>query len=77
MSSVTGNGYHNEMSGLTREAFTSYQDQFPPSSTMTRALGQADEDFPPYDLLYGLVDLFFKVSMLIRVRWSCLLTRCH
>jgi hypothetical protein len=27
---------------------------------MSRSLGQADADFPPYDLLYGLVDLFFK-----------------
>lgn len=24
------------------------------------AIGQSDNDFPPYDLLYGLVDLFFK-----------------
>jgi hypothetical protein len=24
------------------------------------SIGQADNDFPPYDLLYGLVDLFFK-----------------
>ncbi|KAF2277850.1 uncharacterized protein EI97DRAFT_465967 [Westerdykella ornata] len=24
------------------------------------SIGHADDDFPPYDLLYGLVDLFFK-----------------
>lgn len=27
---------------------------------MAGALAQGDKDFPPYDLLYGLVDLFFK-----------------
>lgn len=53
--SITTNGY----SGRSEEVYTPFgQDQFGPS--MSRALGQADVDFPPYDLLYGLVDLFFK-----------------
>ncbi|KAH7080005.1 C6 transcription factor-like protein [Paraphoma chrysanthemicola] len=63
--SVTGNGYHGQhddmsqnMGGMQRDAFAPYNDQFAPS--MARALGQTDADFPPYDLLYGLVDLFFK-----------------
>jgi hypothetical protein len=62
-SSVTVDGYHgqDDMGGLQRDAFTPYHNQFPRSG-MSRALGQADTDFPPYDLLYGLVDLFFKVS---------------
>ncbi|KAH8723212.1 fungal-specific transcription factor domain-containing protein [Phaeosphaeriaceae sp. PMI808] len=62
---IAGNGYHGHpediqqgMGGLHRDSFASYNDQFNPS--MSRALGQADADFPPYDLLYGLVDLFFK-----------------
>jgi hypothetical protein len=46
------------MGGLHRDSFSSYSDHFAPS--MSRSLGQADADFPPYDLLYGLVDLFFK-----------------
>ncbi|KAF2127940.1 C6 transcription factor-like protein [Dothidotthia symphoricarpi CBS 119687] len=53
--SVTGNGYP----GRSEDAYTPFShDQFTPS--ISRALGQADVDFPPYDLLYGLVDLFFK-----------------
>lgn len=47
------------MGGLHRDSFSAYNDQFTPTA-MSRALGQADADFPPYDLLYGLVDLFFK-----------------
>ncbi|KAH7559768.1 hypothetical protein BM1_03402 [Bipolaris maydis] len=43
---------------LTREPYTPYNEQFQPA--MARNLGHADADFPPYDLLYGLVDLFFK-----------------
>ena len=48
------------LGGLQRDGYTPFSgnDQFAPS--MSRALGQADADFPPYDLLYGLVDLFFK-----------------
>jgi hypothetical protein len=46
------------MSGMHRDSFSSYNEQFAPS--MSRSLGQGDADFPPYDLLYGLVDLFFK-----------------
>lgn len=57
--SVTGNGYDDMQGGFQRDAYTPFSnDQFHP--TMSRALGQADTDFPPYDLLYGLVDLFFK-----------------
>ncbi|KAF2030514.1 C6 transcription factor-like protein [Setomelanomma holmii] len=62
--SVTGNGYHGQheempqgMGGMQRDAFATYNEQFAP---MARALGQTDADFPSYDLLYGLVDLFFK-----------------
>ncbi|EOA91374.1 uncharacterized protein SETTUDRAFT_113089 [Exserohilum turcica Et28A] len=50
MGSVTG--------GLARDVYTPYHEQFQPA--MARNLGHADADFPPYDLLYGLVDLFFK-----------------
>lgn len=48
------------MSGMHRDSYTPAfnNDQFHPA--MSRALGQAEVDFPPYDLLYGLVDLFFK-----------------
>lgn len=58
--SVTGNGYEDMQSGFQRDAYTPFNnnDQYHPA--MSRALGQADADFPPYDLLYGLVDLFFK-----------------
>jgi hypothetical protein len=62
--SVTGNAYHGQSEdvpqsmGRFRDSFSSYNDHFAPS--MSRSLGQADADFPPYDLLYGLVDLFFK-----------------
>jgi hypothetical protein len=63
--SVTGNGYNGQhedmqqnMGGIHRDSFSAYNDQFAPS--ISRSLGQADADFPPYDLLYGLVDLFFK-----------------
>ncbi|OAL54190.1 hypothetical protein IQ07DRAFT_629291 [Pyrenochaeta sp. DS3sAY3a] len=60
--SITGNGYddmQNGMGSLHRDSYSSYtNDQFHPA--MSRALGQSDADFPPYDLLYGLVDLFFK-----------------
>jgi hypothetical protein len=60
--SITGNAYHGQQEdmqqAMQRESFSSYNDQFAPS--MSRTLGQADADFPPYDLLYGLVDLFFK-----------------
>jgi hypothetical protein len=56
------NGHAEDMSqgisGLQRDSFASYNDHFAPS--MSRSLGQPDADFPPYDLLYGLVDLFFK-----------------
>ncbi|KAF1830296.1 hypothetical protein BDW02DRAFT_507858 [Decorospora gaudefroyi] len=63
-SSVAGNGYQSEDlqsgmgSGLSRDTYTPYHDQFHPA--ISRTLGQGDADFPPYDLLYGLVDLFFK-----------------
>ncbi|KAH6046543.1 hypothetical protein HBI54_082900 [Parastagonospora nodorum] len=63
--SVTGNAYQGQaeemqqpMTGLHRDSFSSYSEQFTPS--MSRSLGQTDADFPPYDLLYALVDLFFK-----------------
>jgi hypothetical protein len=65
-SSIGGNGYHSHsedmqpaLGHLQRDAYTPFSnDQFAPS--MSRGLAQADADFPPYDLLYGLVDLFFK-----------------
>ena len=44
--------------GMSRDVYTPYNDQYQPA--MSRNLGHADADFPPYDLLYGLVDLFFK-----------------
>ena len=47
------------MGGLQRDAFTPFNnDQFRPG--ISQGLSQANVDFPPYDLLYGLVDLFFK-----------------
>jgi hypothetical protein len=47
------------LGGLQRDGYSSFgADHFAPS--MSRTLSQADADFPPYDLLYGLVDLFFK-----------------
>lgn len=61
--SVTGHSYSTEdmgsvTGGLARDVYTPYHEQFQPA--MARNLGHADADFPPYDLLYGLVDLFFK-----------------
>jgi hypothetical protein len=63
--SVTGNGYgqaeemQSGLGGLQRDGYASFaNDHFQPA--MPRSLGQSDADFPPYDLLYGLVDLFFK-----------------
>ncbi|KAF1946801.1 hypothetical protein EJ02DRAFT_335404 [Clathrospora elynae] len=62
--SITGNGYqaegaHTGMGGFSRDAYTPFSnDQFHPA--LSKTLGQSDADFPPYDLLYGLVDLFFK-----------------
>jgi hypothetical protein len=62
--SITGNGYQSEdmqggMSGLSRDTYAQFNnDHFTPP--MSRTLGQSDAHFPPYDLLYGLVDLFFK-----------------
>jgi len=44
--------------GLSRDGYTPYNEQYQPA--ISRTLGHADADFPPYDLLYGLVDLFFK-----------------
>ncbi|KAJ4358103.1 uncharacterized protein N0V89_002682 [Didymosphaeria variabile] len=65
--SVGSSGYHNSpedaasnMSGMQqRDAFAFNNDRFAPPS-MAGALARGDQDFPPYDLLYGLVDLFFK-----------------
>ncbi|USP79164.1 uncharacterized protein yc1106_06438 [Curvularia clavata] len=62
-SSVTAHSYAPEDmtsigGSLSRDPYTPYSEQF--QSTMARNLGQTDADFPPYDLLYGLVDLFFK-----------------
>ncbi|KAF2868703.1 fungal-specific transcription factor domain-containing protein [Massariosphaeria phaeospora] len=73
---VAGNGYHTgseepslsgqqPLGGQHRDSYSHMApspfnaDRFgqPPMATV---LGQADNDFPPYDLLYGLVDLFFK-----------------
>ncbi|KAF1851606.1 uncharacterized protein K460DRAFT_413149 [Cucurbitaria berberidis CBS 394.84] len=60
--SVTGSGYEDMQGGLggfQRDAYTPFNhEQFHPA--MSKTLGQSDADFPPYDLLYGLVDLFFK-----------------
>ncbi|KAF1966648.1 C6 transcription factor-like protein [Bimuria novae-zelandiae CBS 107.79] len=65
--SVGSNGYQHSpdevasnISGLQqRDAFAFNNDRFAPPA-MADALAQGDKDFPPYDLLYGLVDLFFK-----------------
>jgi hypothetical protein len=46
------------LTGLQRDTFLPYNNQHAPS--VSRALEQADADFPPYDLLYALLDLFFK-----------------
>lgn len=69
---VTGNGYHpspeemqSGLGALQRDSYAAgapspfHHDRFAPPS-MAGALAQGDNDFPPYDLLYGLVDLFFK-----------------
>lgn len=69
---MAGNGYHpspDEMqaglSGLQRDTYPQVaaspfnSDRFAPPS-MAGGLAQGDTDFPPYDLLYALVDLFFK-----------------
>ncbi|KAF2637391.1 C6 transcription factor-like protein [Massarina eburnea CBS 473.64] len=66
-----GNGYHpapeelqSALGGLQRDyapVTTSpfSNDRFAPPP-MNSPLANGDNDFPPYDLLYGLVDLFFK-----------------
>ncbi|KAL5119720.1 hypothetical protein ACEQ8H_002326 [Pleosporales sp. CAS-2024a] len=40
------------------DSFSSYSEQYSPSAA--RATGLGDAHFPPHDLLYALVDLFFK-----------------
>ncbi|KAJ4292564.1 hypothetical protein N0V90_009227 [Kalmusia sp. IMI 367209] len=64
--SVGSNGYQHSpeempsnLGGMQRDAFAFNNDRFAPPA-MAGALAQGDKDFPPYDLLYGLVDLFFK-----------------
>jgi hypothetical protein len=55
--SVTGNGYHTEDIRGLRDSYPPYE-QF--NASMSRDLSHSDPDSPPYDLLYGLVDLFFR-----------------
>lgn len=60
-SSNAGSGYNvhvEDVNGMQRDSYAAYNEQYAP--TMSRALDQDEVDFPPYDLLYGLVDLFFK-----------------
>lgn len=69
---VTSNGYHvpaeevhHAMGGYAPIAHSPFHnDRFGPpqmpGALGHSALGHSDNDFPPYDLLYGLVDLFFK-----------------
>lgn len=75
-SSGASNGYHGQsddlqssLGHLSRESYPHMvsnsfaNDRFTtplPTPLGPTAIGQADADFPPYDLLYGLVDLFFK-----------------
>jgi hypothetical protein len=66
-SSAGSNGYQHSPEEIGsnisrlqhRDAFAFNNDRFAPPA-MAGALAQGDKDFPPYDLLYGLVDLFFK-----------------
>jgi hypothetical protein len=68
----TGNAYHPPqdqlqlgLSGLRRDSYATVMnspfnsDRFG-SSQVPGSLAHEDNDFPPNDLLYGLVDLFFK-----------------
>ena len=68
---TVGNGYHGSPEdlqtplNLQRHPYAQApapfnHDRFAPPLGGQSAMGQADNDFPPYDLLYGLVDLFFK-----------------
>jgi hypothetical protein len=69
------NGYHatteemaSGISSMSRDAYGSLappfnHDRFAtpmPTPLSQPGMVQSDNDFPPYDLLYGLVDLFFK-----------------
>ncbi|KAF2677094.1 hypothetical protein K458DRAFT_320653 [Lentithecium fluviatile CBS 122367] len=68
---ITGNGYHapaeevqSALNGMQRDSYGNVTSPFNNdrfgAPSMGGALAQGDNDFPPYDLLYGLVDLFFK-----------------
>lgn len=66
--SVGSNGYQHSPDEIApniggglqqRDAFAFNNERFAPPA-MAGVLAQGDKDFPPYDLLYGLVDLFFK-----------------
>jgi len=68
---VPGNGYHvtseevqSGLGGLQRDPYATVASPFERdrfgTQSMPGAFAQGDHDFPPYDLLYGLVDLFFK-----------------
>lgn len=71
---VVGNGYHvphapsEELQtpmGMQRHPYAPGPSQFnnerfAPALGGQTVTGQVDNDFPPYDLLYGLVDLFFN-----------------
>ncbi|KAF2713606.1 hypothetical protein K504DRAFT_487976 [Pleomassaria siparia CBS 279.74] len=71
-SAVVSNGYHPSHTqpedlqtpmGIQRHPYAPpfNHDRFaPPLSGQGAAMAPMDNDFPPYDLLYGLVDLFFK-----------------
>ncbi|KAF2731582.1 hypothetical protein EJ04DRAFT_442789 [Polyplosphaeria fusca] len=71
---ASNNGYHDEiqpiLGGIQRDTYGPVpasnfnNDRFAPSAVNgpigQGAIGPGDADLPPYDLLYGLVDLFFK-----------------
>lgn len=71
---VVGNGYHTSHApseelqtpmGMQRHPYAPGPSQFnnerfAPALGGQTVTGQVDNDFPPYDLLYGLVDLFFN-----------------
>jgi hypothetical protein len=68
---IAGNGYHAPseeahagFGGIRRDSYANVTapfngDRFG-SQSIAGGFSQGDNDFPPYDLLYGLVDLFFK-----------------
>lgn len=72
MPAAPSNGYHpppppqppDEGNGFRRESYPpaiTFNEEGYASSSVPNAISASDNsDFPPYDLLYGLVDLFFR-----------------